>query len=425
MTDSNNPGINEVKFGKDRIIWWASIGEELQAHLLNGTWSLARIPAGRKALKHKWVFKVKMDVNGDVLKLKSRLVAAGYSQIYGVDFDETFAPVANLLSIRVFFAMCAQYGLEAKQMDVNTAFLNADLTEDIYMDIPEFYDLDAELAALPVDHELRSVPREEIKCRLNKAIYGLKQSPRLWNENIDKFLRSMKYEPLKSDPCIYTYFGGDGEISIIAVYVDDVLIASRSMDTVNYVAQEFHNRYKMEDRGEPQFILGMRVTRDRAKGTWSLDQGTYIEKMLERFKMSDCVVSAVPVDPSVKLCDAMCPTTEANKKLMAKYPYRELVGCVMYAMIATRPDISFAVANLSKYLCNPGMQHWQAGLKVLRYLKGTAHQAITFRPNPGKDMEMFAYTDSDWAGCQDTRRSHSGGVIFLAGGPVCSQIIDR
>ncbi len=415
---NDSPSINEVKFGRDKIIWNASINEELLAHLLNGTWTLARIPYGRKALKHKWVFKIKMNVNGDVLKLKSRLVAAGYSQIYGIDYDETFSPVANLLSIRLFFALCAQYNLDIRQMDVNTAFLNADLVEEIYMDIPEFYDLDAELAQLPIDHMLHSVPRSEIKCRLNKALYGLKQSPRQWNENIDKFLRAMGYEPLASDPCLYFYCS-DLEISIIAVYVDDVLIAASLPTTLHHVVSEFNSRYKMEDKGEPEFVIGIKITRDRALGTITLDQGTYIEKMLEKFQMSDCVVSAIPADPSVKLTTDMCPTSDINKQLMSKYPYRELVGSLMYAMVATRPEIAYAVSNLSKFLCNPGYPHWHAGLKVLRYLRGTTHKGITYRMNCNDNLELFAYSDSDWAGCRDTRRSHSGGVLILAGGPIC------
>ncbi|MDR3678315.1 MAG: reverse transcriptase domain-containing protein [Flavipsychrobacter sp.] len=412
------PSMNEVKFGRDKVIWHESIGSELQSHLLNGTWEIARIPPGRKALKHKWVFKVKMDVNGDVSKLKSRLVAAGYSQVYGIDYDETFSPVANLLSIRVFFALCAQYDLEIRQMDVGTAFLNADLTEDIYMDIPEFYDLDAELAQLPTDHALKSVPREQIKCRLKKAIYGLKQSPRKWNENIDKFLRSMGYEPLLSDPCLYLY-RTDDETSLIAVYVDDILIASSSVSSVQYVVDAFNAKYKMEDKGEPVFIVGIRVTRDRVKRTIKLDQGTYIEKMLEKFRMDKCIGIGTPCDANVKLTMDMCPQTDSEKHQMSKYPYRELIGSLMYAMVGTRPDIAYAVSNLSKFLGNPGMLHWEAALRVLRYLRCSTNLGITYVMNPDDNLELVAYTDSDWAGCQDSRRSHSGGVLILAGGPVC------
>lgn len=417
--------------------WKLSADDEINALLSNNTWEPVVLPEGRKALKTKWVFKIKKDEHGREVKKKSRLTIKGYVQKQGVDYWETYSPVAKLISVRIFFAIATLLKMKLFQVDVNNAFLNADLKEDIYMEVPEGYDIDSVINSLPADHELRGADRSRIVLKLKKALYGLKQAPREWYLKVSAYLRTLGYEALKADSCIFVRRVGD-HFSMIALYVDDMLIASTDTNSVKADVRALNKEYKMKNIGTPKQLLGLNVEIDKVAGTTKLSQQKYIGELLERFRMTEAKTKPTPADKDIKLSKEMCPKTAAEAREMAKFPYRELVGCLLYLSVGTRPDISFAVSELSKFLVNPGKQHWTAALHVLRYLKGTKEKGITYRrgsgnsavelkaysdfqfngPSKRSQVKLEAYSDADWGGDKDTRRSHTGAVLFLAGGPV-------
>lgn len=414
--------------------WKLSIAEEYDALDSNDTWYLAVLPKGVKPLKSKWVFKIKTDEDGKPVRYKSRLTIKGYVQRHGIDYWETFSPVAKLISLRLFFAIATQFNMNLFQMDVNNAFLNAELKENIYMELPEGYDLESFLEGLPSDHEVKRAG-VHVVLKLNKSLYGLKQAPREWYLNVSSFLKRIGYEQLAGDACLFVK-RKDKVFSMVALYVDDLVIASTSVAIMKDDVRLFNAQYKMKNIGKPELIVGLNVERDVAKGTLKLSQHKYVHELLKRFKMEDAKVASTSADYNVKLTKDMCPKSDEEKKKVSKYPYRELIGCLMYLSVGTRPDISFAVSELSKYLANPGKAHWTAALHVLRYLKGTAGLGITFTRSGGspvvlkaysdfqyngpsnRSLRLEAYSDADWGGDKDTRRSHTGGVLFLAGGAI-------
>ncbi len=383
------------------------------------------------------MFKIKMDEHEREVKKKSRLTIKGYVQQHGVDYWETYSPVAKLISVRIFFAIAAKLNMHLFQLDVNNAFLNAKLEEDIFMEIPEGFDIDGLLNALPPGHALRGVERHRVVLKLDKALYGLKQAPREWYLKITGFLQSLGYTPLGADSCIFVRRVGE-HFSMLALYVDDILLASTDMSSMKSDVFALNKEFKMKNIGQPALLLGLNVDANRAAGTVKLFQHKYIDELLVKFRMTDAHPRSTPMDKDAKLSKEMCPKTEAEARQMAKLPYRELIGCLMYLSVGTRPDISYAVSELSKYLVNPGKAHWTAALNVLRYLKGSKDTGITYRRGGREDssvdlraysdfqyngpsrsqVSLEAYSDADWGGDKDTRRSHTGAVLFISGGPV-------
>ena len=420
--------------------WVDSIADEYAALEANNTWELAVLPDKFKPLDSKWVFRLKMLSARKIDRHKSRLTIKGFIQRHGVDYWETFSPVAKLISLRVFFALAAHLDMHLFQMDVNNAFLNADLKEEIYMKLPEGYDLETHLSGLPSDHVLRTAPRFRIVLRLNKALYGLKQAPREWYLNVTKFIKDkLGYTQLDGDSCLFVRRIGD-VISLLALYVDDMVLACTCTITLQSDIKEFNDEYKMKNIGEPQVIVGLNVTRDKEAGTIKLSQQKYVHELVEKFGIKDKKVATTAADYGLPLTKEQCPTTDKEKSEMMKYPYREVVGSLMYLSVGTRPDISFAVSELSKFLANPGLAHWNAAVRVLRYLKGCPDLGVTFTRSAGNkpilraysdvnykgpsrrqqqsQLKLDAYSDADWGGDRDTRRSHTGGVLFLAGGAI-------
>ena len=288
-------------------------------------------------------------------RYKSRLVARGFTQREGIDYEETFAPVAKFTSIRALLAFAAERDLDLQQMDVKTAFLNGELEEEVYMRQPEGF---------------AEGGKEHLVCKLRKSLYGLKQSPRAWNTVIDKFFKENDFIQSEADHCIYSKSYGTS-IVIIALYVDDLIIASNDENQMSCIKASLGQRFEMKDLGPLQYCLGIQITRDRKNRTLCMSQEKYIADMLERFHMAECKEVATPLDPSVKLTKEMEPKTEKEILEMKTVPYRSAVGSLMYAMVATRPDIAAAVGVVSRHLNNPGQAHWTAVKRKFRYLKGT------------------------------------------------------
>lgn len=336
-------------------------------------------------------------------RYKARFVIKGYSQIPGLDYTDTYAPVAKHYSLRVIMAIAATRDLEMVQLDVKTAFLYGTLDEEIYMQQPEGF----------------IVPgREGEVCRLIKSLYGLKQASRVWNIKFNEFLILFGLIRSIADPCVYYRHLRKGEvdeeITIFILYVDDGLILSSTKavldDMMEFLGKEFDVRSIPPDR-----FIGIDINRNRIQRTIHLSQPDYVKTVLERFNMSNCSTLSVPADPCAKLTPQMCPQNEEEKKEMANIPFMECIGSVMHLTHLTRPDIAYAVGQVSRYSQSPGQEHWKALKRILAYLRKTLNFGLLFG---GGDDELYGYCDADYAGDLGNRRSTSGALFTLHNGPV-------
>ncbi|PRQ16639.1 putative RNA-directed DNA polymerase [Rosa chinensis] len=377
--------------------------EEMESLHKNSVWELVPKPKERKLVGCKWVFRKKEGVHdADAIKYKARLVAKGYSQKEGVDYDEIFSPVVKHTSIRLLLSIAAQYDMEIEQMDVKTAFLHGDLEEDIYMSQPEGF---------------VETGKEDLVCRLRKSLYGLKQSPRQWYKRFDTYMLKIGYTRCLYDCCVYYHVFEDGEIILLLLYVDDMLIACKDMSKIEELKKKLGAEFDMKDLGAAQNILGIEIRRDRKAGKIWLSQEKYILRVLERFNMDGAKVVSIPLAAHYQLSAKQRPSSQKEIDAMKDVPYASAVGCLMYAMICTRPDLAQALSVVSKYMSNPGKPHWEAVKWILRYLKGTRQLGIMFERK--QEVACVAgFVDADYAGDLDKRRSTTGYVFTCGGGPV-------
>ena len=377
--------------------WKAAMDEEYNALVKNGTWTLCPLPKGRKAIGTKWVYKTKTDESGQVSRYKARLVAQGFNQVPGRDFVDTFSPVAKISSIRTLLAIAAIKDFELHNMDVDTAFLQATVTEDIYVQ-------------QPLGYRRKGGNNENLVCKLNKSLYGLKQSSRNWYKEIDSWLKQYGMLPSTADPCVYTRIHGN-QVLIIILYVDDLIIAGNNKKQINNFKTSISSKFKMKDLGTLKWILGMEVQRDRAKRIISINQTAYIDQVLQRFGMSNCKPVTTPAEGTIKRL-SKADGGKTDKEYMA------LVGSLLYAAMITRPDIGYAVQALSRHLQSTGPEHVTAAKRVLRYLKGTRTLGIVYSPDQEQDLCYVGYSDADWGGDPDTRRSTSAYLFMASGGAI-------
>lgn len=380
--------------------WMDAMQSELGSMKDNGVWELVEPASGIKPIGCKWVFKTKKDSKGNIEKYKARLVAKGFTQKEGIDYNETFSPVSTKDAFRVIMALTAHFDLFLHQMDVKTAFLNGELTEEIYMTQPEGFNQEG---------------GKHLVCKLKKSIYGLKQASRQWYLKFDQVVTSQGFVENPVDECIYLKFIGSKFIFLV-LYVDDILLASNSQTLLYDTKQFLSSNFEMKDMGEASYVLGVEIHRDRAKRMLGLSQKGYIEKVLKRFNMSECANGEVPISKGDKLNREQSPKNEIEKDEMKNKPYASLVGSLMYAQVCTRPDIAFVLSVLGRFQSNPGTPHWIAAKKVLRYLQRTKGHMLVYKS--GSELNLVGYCDSDFAGCPDDLKSTSGFVFLLAGGAI-------
>lgn len=365
---SDDPATPEDALSRDDAqLWKSAMQEEYEAQMRNGTWTLTDLPAGRKAIRCKWVYKTKLDAEGRPARHKARLVIKGYSQRKGVDYEETYSPVVRHSSLRYLFATAARLNLDIDQMDAVTAFLQGELSEEIYMEQPPYFE----------DTQNRTKV-----CKLNKALYGLKQSSRVWNQKLDTALMKFRLVSTDYDPCVYYKIAGS-KIMFVAIYVDDVLIFTNCRRWRKQLKDDLAREFLMKDIGPAKHVLGMRIT--RSQGKISIDQEAYVETILERFQMAKSNPVATPLNPNDKLTKEMQPTDDEEAERMKRVPYKEAVGCLMYLAQCTRPDICHAVNVLCRFNENPGEKHWNAVKHLLRYLRGTSKFRLTYSQRPRLD----------------------------------------
>lgn len=385
----------EAVRSSDQEQWKFAMEQEIASLDLHKTWKLVPRPQNENVVGCKWIYKVKEEQReGGSLgtRFKARLVAKGYSQVEGVDYSETFAPVVKFTSIRIILAMVATFDLHLHQMDVVTAFLYGKLQEDVYMEQPEGFISDE---------------NQDKVCHLSKALYGLKQAPREWNKVIDKFFsEELGMTRNTADACVYMK-RENGHVTLVALYVDDLLIASSNMNVLLDTKHKLQTSFKMKDLGESKMILGIEIFRDRPRKSLFICQDRYVRRVLERFGMQSANGSSTPMDQNLDL--------QQNSE-SCKMPYREAIGCLLYLSVGTRPDISFAVARLAKYVEHPTMLHWTCVKRIFRYLAGTQGMGLEY--NGMTEVCPTVYVDADWASDTETRKSVSGMVTIMSGAAV-------
>nr|AAP46197.1 putative gag-pol polyprotein [Oryza sativa Japonica Group] len=380
--------------------WLEVMDDELKSMSHNGVWDLVEIPKGSKTVGCKWVYKTKLDSKGKIERFKARLVAKGFSQREGIDYNETFSPVSKKDSFRIVMALVAHYDLELHQMDVKTAFLNGELHEDVYMAEPEGFVMEG---------------KDHLACKLKKSIYELKQASRQWYLKFDEIIKRFGFKENEVDNCIYIKTKG-GKFIILVLYVDDILLASSDINMLHQTKEFLSSNFDMKDLGEASYVLGIEIHRDRSKGVLGLSQKSYISRVLKRYNMSKCSATPAPIVKGDKFGLFQSPKNKLESDQMKMVPYASAVGSLMYAEVCTRPDLAFVTGMLSRFQSNPGLDHWKAVKKVLRYFQGTKDYMLTYKKS--EELEVLGYSDADFAGCVDTKKSTSGYVFTLANGAI-------
>lgn len=370
--------------------WKNAMMEEIESIENNGTWTPTDLPSNRKSVGSKWVFKLKRDENGKIVRYKARLVAQGFTQKYGVDYDEVFAPVARSTTLRIFLSFAGKLKFCVKQYDIKTAFLNGDLKEEIYLRPPQGFKFDDKV------------------YKLNKSLYGLKQAARVWNETLHNELVKIGFVQNETDKCLYVLRERDN-ICYLLVHVDDMLMASNKIEVINSLALKISQKFEMTDMGNVKHYLGIDVERDQ-KGNFMLSQSKYISKIVETANLSDAKPSKYPIDPGYY-------KIEDENFLTDNSEYRKLIGMLLYLTTHSRPDIAASVSILSQKVSKPNQTDMTEVKRIIKYLKGT--QSLKLRlSNDLCDQNLIAYSDANWAEDKSTRRSNSGYLCSINGGSV-------
>ena len=376
----------EAMASPDKDKWIEAINEEIFAIMDNKTWDeydRSELPAGRKAIGSRWVFKVKLNADGSVERFKARLVCKGYSQISGIDYDETFAPVSRYDSLRLITALAAHFNLDLHQLDIKTAFLNGQLDEEIWMSPPPGIGLSGKV------------------LRLRKALYGLKQAPLKWYQKLSQVLSEKGFSSSNFDPCLFIH--KTTKIYIL-VYVDDITIAGKHSPLLNEVIEHFKYHFKVTDKGKLQWLLGIEIT--YSPTGIHLSQAEYAKRILERFGMEESRAVSTPLDPQNQLISAT-PEDEPHETNL----YQQKIGSLMYLVTGTRPDLAHAISFLSQFSSKPLPIHHTAVKRVFRYLNGSCNFKLTF---PRSDnLELHGFSDASYGNNLDDRRSFSGYTFKL------------
>ncbi|WVZ84951.1 hypothetical protein U9M48_031917 [Paspalum notatum var. saurae] len=388
LLDNDDPKTYiEAAMGPDSEKWLEAMRSELKSMADNQVWNLVEPLDQVRPIECKWAFKKKIDADGNVHIYKARLVAKGFRQILGVDYDETFSLVAILKSFWILLAIAAYHDYEVWQMDIKTAFLNGNLSEDNAWKV----------------------------CKLLKSIYGLKQASRSWNLCFDEVVKGFGFIKNVEEPCVYKKVSGSALVFLV-LYVDDILLIGNDIPMLEAMKDSLRKSFSMKGLGEAAYILGIKIYRDRLKRLIRLSQGTYIDKVLKRFNMHDSKKGFLPMSLGTILSKTQCPSTTDEQKRMSEISYASAIGSIMYAMICTRPNVSFALSVTSIYQSCPGEGHWIAVKNIIKYLRRTKDAFQVFGGE--EELVVKGYTDADFQTDKDDSRSQAGFVFCLNGGAV-------
>jgi hypothetical protein len=368
--------------------WRRAMEEEYAALLANQTWELVPRPPGANVVTGKWIWTHKRRADGSLERYKARWVLRGFTQRPGVDYDETFSPVVKPATVRTVLSLALARSWPIHQLDVKNAFLHGLLTETVYCSQPAGF----------VD-----TTRPDMVCRLNRSLYGLKQAPRAWNHRFATFLLTLGFVEAKSDTSLFVYHHG-ADTAYLLLYVDDIVLTASSEPLLRRIIAALQQEFAMKDLGELHHFLG--VTVEHRPAGLLLHQQQYTRDILERAGMSDCKPCSTPVDTQGKLSETEGPPVADPTA------YRSLAGALQY-LTFTRPDITYAVQQVCLHMHDPREPHLTALKRLLRYLRGTLDYGLLL--HRASSTDLVVYTDADWAGCPDTRRSTSGYAVFLGG----------
>ena len=382
-THSRNP---------NRMEWQIASDKEMNSQLANKTWILVRLPPGKFAIGCTWVYKIKRDGEGKIIKFKARLCIRGDMQRDGIDFNETFAPTVKFLTLRVLLALAAHYDLEIEQFDVCTAFLHSPVEEEVYMRQPEGY----------VKYDTDGTP---FVCKLQRSLYGLKQAPRNWNKLVTEWLIDFGFTQCLTDPGAYT-ITVKNSLYVLCVYVDDCILVGKKSPFISAFKIKFSERFEIEDLGPASWLLGCTITRDRQKRIICIGQRQLMSDLLDEFSMDNCSIVGTPLP--AKTLDAV--SIESPTLDVTKFRYARLVGKLAYASNCTRPDISAAVNFLTRFMSKPTEYTWSLAKRVLRYVRGTIDYSLVYHGSG--DPIPACWQDASFADGPG-RRSRTGFVILM------------
>jgi hypothetical protein len=374
--------------------WRKAMDAEIEAIERNHTWELAELPEGEKTVGVKWIYRTKLNERGEVDKFKARLVAKGYTQRYGIDYSEVFAPVARHDTIRMIISLAAMNEWNVFQLDVKSAFLHGELVEQVFVDQPPGY---------------IKKGSKGLVYKLKKALYGLKQAPRAWYNRIDNYFSKAGFHKCPYEHTLYIKTRGRGNLLIVCLYVDDLIFTGNDEDMFKVFKQSMMKEFEMTDLGKMKFFLGIEVT--QSAGGIFICQRKFAREVLVRFGMDDCNSVQIPIIPGTKLT-----RDDGGAKIDSTY-YKQMIGSLMY-MTTTRPDLTYAVSLISRFMEAPTELHHQAVRKILRYLKGTLDYGLFYKTQKSVKCELIGFSDSDYAGDAEDRKSTSGYVFLLSGAAI-------
>jgi hypothetical protein len=378
----------------DKSHWLLATNKEFSSLTSKNTWHLVPLVSPMRTIGCSWKYKIKRDNNGAIIKYKARLVARGDMQ--SVDYSSVFAPTVRYTTLRVLLALACYHDLEIEQMDVVSAFLHADVVSDIYMEQPEGY-------------HVPSSTGTRLVCKLDKALYGIREAPRAWNSLFSSWLVSFGFSQSSVDPAIFT-ITSSSFLYVLAVYVDDSILVGRNSPFISTFKSAFSARFDIDDLGPASWLLGCSITRDRVNHTLTFSQSQYVEDILEHFGMSTCTPTSTPMAAKLSTDSLLDQPLDVKA-----FPFSSLIGKLLYCANMTRPDISASVSLLSRHMTSPTCRHWEQAKRILRYVSGTKHYCLTF--SGSISLEPLIWQDSSFADGID-RRSRTGFITMMSGGPV-------
>lgn len=384
---------NEAISSEQKDEWLRAMQEEIESLNDNDTWELVELPADRRAIGCKWVYKIKTKADGSVQQYKARLVAQGFSQKYGKDYDLVFAPVVRPVTFRILLVIAAKENMRVMHFDAKTAFLNGKLDEIIYMKQPPGFTITG---------------LEQHVCFLRRSLYGLKQSARVWNRAIHQVLIDANYVQSHYDPCLYV-MSDHGEFCYVLIYVDDLVVASKCDDMIARCENILGSKFEIKNLGEIQDYLGLRIKRN-SDGGFAVDQSAYIMKVATDFGLASAKASSVPMNVSYE-------KGGESELLVNNEQYRQLIGCLLYISVNTRPDISASVSILAQKVSGPNQEDWNEVKRVVKYLKGTAQLSLML-DGSSADESLIGFADANWAESKADRKSNSGYAFRLYNGTI-------
>ena len=375
----------------DAAEWQRAIDAEVASCIQFGVWEECDLPRGKQALPSRFVLERKRDG-----RYKARLVAGGHRQQHGLDFEETYAPVCSYRTMRMILAVCAHEGLEMRQFDISTAFLNGQLDEEVYMRAPS---------------GAKSVASSSGRVlRLRRALYGLRQAGRAWNKRLEAELKGKGFVQSTADPSLWILHGEAGAV-LTMLYVDDGLVAARTAAEADALVDLVASMFAIRKLGEPQDFLGIEITRDRSAHTISINQAR-----------KACALGAALGVAGERRSVPMSPDTYAGlrvarpgEQMSDVHVYQSVIGSLLHLAQCTRPDIALTVGALASFCSAPTVAHYNAVLDLVRYVGCTAERGITYG-HTSAPVEVWC--DANFAACQDTRRSTTGWVVVMYGGAV-------